>query len=182
VPATLASITDGDTIRVDVEGRNEPVRLILIDTPETRAPNSPIECFGPEATRYLQWLLSLGGQLYLETDVSNHDRYDRLLRYVWLELDGEVYLVNAVMVHSGYAALSAYQPLRKHALARDWHAGTPRPGGSAHRTLHSGAPSRPATPARPAPSKTPTSSALAREPRRRLPANRLGDCSPARLA
>jgi micrococcal nuclease len=58
----------------------------------------------------LRWLLSLGGQLYLETDVSNRDRYDRLLRYVWLELDGEVYLVNEVMARSGYASLSTYPP------------------------------------------------------------------------
>jgi micrococcal nuclease len=110
VPATLASVTDGDTIRIFVDGRNEPVRLILIDTPETRAPGSPVECFGPEATAYLSWLLSLGGELFLETDVSNRDRYDRLLRFVWLELDGEVYLVNEVMARSGYASLSTYPP------------------------------------------------------------------------
>jgi endonuclease YncB( thermonuclease family) len=110
VPATLASVTDGDTIRVFVDGQNEPVRLILIDTPETRHPTSPVECFGPEATAYLRWLLSLGGELSLETDVSHRDRYDRLLRYVWLELDGEVYLVNEVMARSGFAALSTYPP------------------------------------------------------------------------
>jgi micrococcal nuclease len=109
-PVTLASVTDGDIIRAFVDGINEPVRLILIDTPETRHPSVPVECFGPEATRYLTWLLSLGGQLYLETDVSNRDRYDRLLRYVWLDLDGEVYLVNEVMARSGYASLSTYPP------------------------------------------------------------------------
>jgi micrococcal nuclease len=95
---------------VDVDGRNELVRLILIDTPETRHPTSPVECFGPEATAYLSWLLSLDGELSLETDVSNRDRYDRLLRYVWLELDGEVYLVNEVMARSGFASLSTYPP------------------------------------------------------------------------
>ena len=79
-PVSLIEVTDGDTIRVDVDGRNEPVRLILIDAPETHDPNRPPECFGQEATAYLSWMLSLGGDLYLETDVSDRDRFGRLLR------------------------------------------------------------------------------------------------------
>lgn len=107
----LVSVTDGDTIRVQVEGRVEPVRLILIDTPETRDPNNPPECYGQEATQYLTWLLSLGGDLYLERDVTNRDRYDRLLRYAWLDFGGgEVYLVNEALVRSGHAALSTFPP------------------------------------------------------------------------
>jgi micrococcal nuclease len=110
-PATLLGVTDGDTINVDLAGQVEPVRLILVDTPETHDPNDPPECFGQEATNYLSWLLSLGGDLYLESDVTNRDRYDRLLRYAWLDFgDGEVYLVNEVMARSGYAALSTYPP------------------------------------------------------------------------
>jgi micrococcal nuclease len=111
VPATLVSVTDGDTIKVELDGRVEPVRLILIDTPETHDPNDPPECYGQEATQFLGWLLTLGGDLYLETDVTNRDRYDRLLRYAWLDFgDGEVYLVNEAMARSGYAALSTYPP------------------------------------------------------------------------
>ena len=110
-PVALIEVTDGDTIRVDVDGRNEPVRLILIDAPETHDPNNPPECFGQEATTYLTWLLSLGGDLYLETDVSDRDRFGRLLRYVWLDFgDGEVYLVNEALVRAGYAALSTFPP------------------------------------------------------------------------
>jgi micrococcal nuclease len=106
----LASVTDGDTIRVNVDGIEEPVRLILIDTPETHDPNDPPECFGQEATAYLGWLLSLGGTLSLESDVTDRDRYNRL-RYAWLDFgDGEVYLVNEAMVRSGYAALYTYPP------------------------------------------------------------------------
>jgi micrococcal nuclease len=108
---SLIEITDGDTIRVDVDGRNEPVRLILIDAPETHDPNNPPECYGQEATTYLSWLLSLGADLYLETDVSDRDRFGRLLRYVWLDLgDGEVYLVNEALVRAGYAAFSTFPP------------------------------------------------------------------------
>jgi micrococcal nuclease len=110
-PVSLIEVTDGDTIRVDVDGRNEPVRLILIDAPETHDPNRPPECFGQEATAYLTWMLSLGGDLYLETDVSDRDRFGRLLRYVWLDFgDGEVYLVNEALVRAGYAAFSTFPP------------------------------------------------------------------------
>jgi micrococcal nuclease len=110
-PVSLIEVTDGDTIRVDVDGREEPVRLILIDAPETHEPNNPPECYGQEATTYLSWLLSLGGDLYLETDVSDRDRFDRLLRYVWLDFgDGEVYLVNEALVRAGYAAFSTFPP------------------------------------------------------------------------
>jgi micrococcal nuclease len=87
------------------------VRLILIDAPEIQDPNNPPECFGQEATTYLSWLLSLGGDLYLETDVSDRDRFGRLLRYVWLDFgDGEVYLVNEALVRAGYAAFSTFPP------------------------------------------------------------------------
>src|SRR5215207_10959292 len=110
-PVILIEVTDGDTIRVDVDGRNELVRLILIDAPETHDPNRPAECFGQEATTYLSWLLSFGGDLYLETDVSDRDRFGRLLRYVWLDFgDGEVYLVNEVLVRAGYVAFSTFPP------------------------------------------------------------------------
>jgi micrococcal nuclease len=107
----LTRVVDGDTIRVTLGGIEEPVRLILIDTPETSDPNNPPECHGQEATAYLEWLLSLGGTLYLETDVSDRDQFGRLLRYAWLDFgDGEVYLVNEVMARSGYAAESTFPP------------------------------------------------------------------------
>jgi micrococcal nuclease len=110
-PADLASIADGDTIQVFVNGAHEPVRLILIDSPETVDPNRPVECFGQESTAYLTWLLSLGGAMYLESDVSDRDQFGRLLRYVWLDFGGgEVYLVNETLVRSGYAAQSTFPP------------------------------------------------------------------------
>ena len=59
-PAALISVSDGDTIRVDVGGQVETVRLILIDTPETRDPNNPPECYGAEATAFLEGLLPPG--------------------------------------------------------------------------------------------------------------------------
>ena len=108
--ASLISDSDGDTIRVDVGGQVETLRPILIDTPETHGPNNPPECYGAEATAFLERLLPRGSALYLETDVSERDRFGRLLRYVWLDRDDEVYLVNEAMVRAGYAAQSTFPP------------------------------------------------------------------------
>src|SRR5215207_7216073 len=108
--ASLLSISDGDTIRVDIGGGVETLRLILIDTPETHDPNNPPECYGAEATAFLKELLPRGSALYLETDVSERDRFGRLLRYIWLDRGDEVYLVNEAMVRSGYAAQSTFPP------------------------------------------------------------------------
>jgi endonuclease YncB( thermonuclease family) len=108
-PAEIVSVTDGDTIQVTIGGVEEAMGLILIDAPETNDPNTPPECFGQEATAYLEWLLSLGGELSLESDVSGRDEFGRLLRYAWLDLvGGEVYLVNEVMARSGFAAESTF--------------------------------------------------------------------------
>ena len=109
-PATLISVSDGDTIHVEVGGREETLRLILIDTPETHDSNYPPECYGAEATAFLKGLLPRGTALYLETDVSERDRFGRLLRYVWLDRGDEVYLINEAMVRSGYAAQSTFPP------------------------------------------------------------------------
>jgi endonuclease YncB( thermonuclease family) len=109
-PASLVSVSDGDTIRVNVGGREETLRLILIDTPETHDPNNQHECYGAEATAFLEGLLPRGSELYLETDVSERDRFGRLLRYVWLDRGDEVYLINEAMVRSGYAAQSTFPP------------------------------------------------------------------------
>ncbi len=81
-PASLISVSDGDTIRVDIGGQVETVRLILIETPETRDPNNPPECYGAEASAFLQELLPAGSELYLELDVSERDRFGRFLRYI----------------------------------------------------------------------------------------------------
>ncbi len=121
-PATLRRVIDGDTIEVDLGGQVETVRLILIDTPETKKPNSPVECFGAEATAFTTSVLTgYGGRLYLEKDVSERDQYGRLLRYVWLDLgdhwrvDGDdaapaVYLVDEAIVRAGFAALATFPP------------------------------------------------------------------------
>lgn len=100
-PATVASVTDGDTIRVSNARLDaERLRLIGINTPESG------ECFYDEATDGLEELL-VGRDVYLVTDVSDRDQFDRLLRYVFLP-DGT--FVNEEMVRSGLAIARDYPP------------------------------------------------------------------------
>ena len=69
--ATVVRVVDGDTIDVTVDGTEERVRLIGIDTPETVKPNTPVECFGPEASAHTKELLPAGTPVYLERDARS---------------------------------------------------------------------------------------------------------------
>jgi len=99
--ATVVSVVDGDTIKVNRGSGTESVRLIGIDTPETVHPTKPVECFGKEASAYLSSLLSPGAVVTLKTDSIGDtvDKYGRLLRYVELEAVD----INAKLVKQGYA-------------------------------------------------------------------------------
>ena len=101
VAAQVARVVDGDTARVMVNGDELVLRFIGIDTPETKAPNRPVECYGPEASDYTTQMLS-GQQIYLEYDPSQGrvDRYDRDLVYVWLA-DGRNF--NELLIVNGFA-------------------------------------------------------------------------------
>ena len=111
VPATVTHVTDGDTIEVRFDdGAVERVRLLLIDTPETKRPDTPVQCYGPEASEWLARALPRGIRVWLEPDVEDRDRYGRLLRYVWLEEDGEPYLVNESIVRNGLGVRTIYPP------------------------------------------------------------------------
>jgi micrococcal nuclease len=107
----VVKVIDGDTIKVDIGGKIETVRLIGIDTPEIANPHSSREdYFGPEAAQYAKQLLE-NQLVYLIPDPmeSNRDKYDRLLRYVFLE-DGT--LINAKLVAEGYAYNYIYEPFQ----------------------------------------------------------------------
>ena len=95
-------VVDGDTIELS-DGRK--VRYIGIDTPETKDPRKEIQCFGEEASAYNQDLVE-GKVVAIEADVVDKDRYDRLLRYVWLEDE----MINKKLVAEGYAYASSYPP------------------------------------------------------------------------
>ncbi|MCL4231340.1 MAG: thermonuclease family protein [Dehalococcoidia bacterium] len=99
-------VIDGDTIVVNVAGTEEKVRYIGIDAPETSHPVRGVEPFGLEATAANRDLVQ-DRRLCLERDVTNRDRYGRLLRYAWLE-DGT--LVNEALLARGMAQVVTYPP------------------------------------------------------------------------
>ncbi|MFN3258426.1 MAG: thermonuclease family protein [Ilumatobacter sp.] len=99
--ATVERIVDGDTIDVVIDGRDERVRLIGIDTPETKRPDTPVECFGPEATAHIDALLPTGTPIRIERDIVGRDHFDRLLGYVYRADDG--LFVNVEMIRAGFA-------------------------------------------------------------------------------
>lgn len=104
--ATVERVVDGDTVVVRVGGREERVRLIGINTPESVDPRRPVECFGAEASANAKLLLD-GRTVLLEDDPSqdSRDSNGRMLRYVWLE-DGR--LANLEQVSQGFAAEYTY--------------------------------------------------------------------------
>lgn len=118
----MTRVIDGDTIEVRVTGRSDGsgagdaeigsdynVRLIGIDTPETVRPGTPIECFGREASAAAKALLE-GKEVRLVKDVEEADRFDRLLRYVYLADE----MANARLVVNGYAYAYTYPPNVRH--------------------------------------------------------------------
>jgi micrococcal nuclease len=107
---TVAAVVDGDTIEVVRDGERDTVRLLGVDTPETRHPTEPVQCFGPEAAAYTARRLT-GRTVRLEGDVEARDRYDRRLAYVIL--DGERF--NDELLRLGYAELLVIEPNHAHA-------------------------------------------------------------------
>lgn len=104
--AQVINVVDGDTIDVLLNGAEYRVRYILVDTPETKHPTKGVQPFGPEASEANRQMVE-GQTVYLEKDVSNTDRYDRLLRYVYLP-DGR--MVNEELLRLGLAQVATFPP------------------------------------------------------------------------
>ncbi|MDP1629464.1 MAG: thermonuclease family protein, partial [bacterium] len=98
----VTRVIDGDTI--EIEG-GERVRYIGIDTPETMDPRKPIQCFGVEAAKKNKELIE-GKMARLEKDITDRDKYNRLLRYVWVD----DMFVNLELVKQGFAYSYSYPP------------------------------------------------------------------------
>jgi len=98
----VVRIIDGDTF--EIEGGIK-VRLIGVDTPEMKNKNKTIDCFAQEAKQKMEKLLN-GREVVLEKDVSETDRYGRLLRYVYLGDE----MINDTLVRDGYAKIATFPP------------------------------------------------------------------------
>lgn len=101
----VIKVIDGDTIVV--EG-GEIVRYIGIDTPEINKENN--NCFAQEAWDMNRELVE-GKKVKLKKDVSERDKYGRLLRYVWVD----DLFINEYLVRNGYASASTFPPDVKYA-------------------------------------------------------------------
>ena len=107
---TVQRVVDGDTLVID---GGLPVRLIGVDTPETKDPRRPVQCFGREAAAFLTSLLPKGTGVRLVGDVEQQDQYDRTLAYAYRLPDG--LFVNAELVRNGYAQVLTIAPNVAHA-------------------------------------------------------------------
>ena len=108
--ATVASITDGDTIRVKIDGKEYPVRYIGMDAPEPESAD-PARKQMAIAAKAANASLVEGQQVQLEREVSDTDRFDRLLRDVWLvDQSGNYALINIELVRLGLAKLATFPP------------------------------------------------------------------------
>lgn len=98
---SVTGVVDGDTIKISADSKEETVRLIGMDTPETVDPRKPVQCFGKEASDKAKELL-IGKKVRIETDSTQGDldKYDRRLAYIYRE-DGLFY--NKYMIEQGYA-------------------------------------------------------------------------------
>jgi micrococcal nuclease len=103
--AQVVDVVDGDTIEVLIDGDEEDLRYIGVDTPESVAPGEPVECFGPEASELNRRLVE-GETVRLVFDAERRDHYGRLLAYVFA---GPTF-VNAELVRRGYATTLTIAP------------------------------------------------------------------------
>jgi micrococcal nuclease len=112
IAGVVKRVVDGDTIHVRVGGREETVRYIGMDTPETVKPNTPVQCFGKAASAANHRLVG-GARVELRLDAEPRDRYGRLLAYVYRRGDG--LFVNAALVRDGFATILSIPPNVSHA-------------------------------------------------------------------
>lgn len=104
--AVVIEVVDGDTIRVrTADGTTDTVRILGVDTPETKHPSKPVECFGPEAAAFTERRL-LGATVTLVDDVEARDLYDRRLASV--VVDGGRF--ETELLAGGYARLLVIPP------------------------------------------------------------------------
>ncbi len=122
--ATVVKVIDGDTIKVRYQGQDVSVRLIGIDTPESRANKkankdamrsgqdvNTITAMGKQATAYAKSMVHPGDIISIEFDVQKRDKYGRLLGYVYLS-DGR--MLNEEIIRAGYASAMTIPPNVKH--------------------------------------------------------------------
>lgn len=109
-------VIDGDTIKIDYNGKSESVRLIGVDTPEMNDPDKTLRVLAERAADFTRQLLA-GKSAYLQFDRDRRDKFGRLLAYVYRAPDR--LFVNLELVRLGYGRAYTKYPFRKSALFRE---------------------------------------------------------------
>lgn len=119
VKAKIVAVSDGDTVTARIDNKDYNVRMIGVNTPETVHPSKPVAFYGKEASDFTKNNLT-GKTVYLEKDISERDKYNRSLRYVWTNLpenpqnpsfeDVRDKMFNAILLREGYANLLTLPP------------------------------------------------------------------------
>lgn len=110
IRAVVVRVVDGDTFVARMaNGKEERVRMILVDTPETKHPRLGVQPFGPEASSFTKSQLT-GKTVTLEFDVQERDKYGRLLAYVWLNHQN----YNKLLIEKGLARVAVFPPNTKY--------------------------------------------------------------------
>lgn len=111
VSVTVTRVVDGDTVEVSNNGLTDKVRIIGVDTPETKDPNKPVMAYGPEASAYTKSRLE-GQQVYIVPGTEQRDRYGRLLAYIYMS---DLKFFNAELAAQGFARAMTIKPNNVHA-------------------------------------------------------------------
>lgn len=119
--AKVLYAADGDTIWVDINGVEEKIRFVGVNTPELAKDGNPAEFMAEEAKNFTSNALK-DKEIYLEKDITDRDKYDRMLRYIWLKKptanptkeDIEEKTLNGILVKNGYAYSNYYKPDTKY--------------------------------------------------------------------
>ncbi len=106
--ARVRTVIDGDTVEVSIGGHTETLRLIGVDTPETKHPTKPIECWGPEASAFTHSLLPPKTEVILVRDEHARDKFGRLLVYLYRRFD--LLFINRELVRGGWARTLSIPP------------------------------------------------------------------------
>lgn len=106
----LVDVIDGDTIKVEMDGKKETVRFLLMDTPETHHPKLGEQPLGKEASAFTKKMLSEAKTVTLEYDVEERDKYDRILAYVYA--DGKS--VQEALIKAGLARVGYIYESKRH--------------------------------------------------------------------
>lgn len=109
IAADVTEVTNGDTIKVRIDGRDEIVHMLLINTPKIEDQNNSAQPWGIEASNFTKQELT-GRQVGLEFDISDRNQNGQLLAYVWLDKQ----LFNGTLLDQGFARVALNPPNTKY--------------------------------------------------------------------